>query len=173
LIDAFPEACFEKIVDVASAPRRTPVERCTHTYAQQLRDARALASATVVNYVPFIRGFLTDRFGDGAVRLSHLSAGDVVRFVQRQAPKLHLKRAKLLTSALRSFLRYARYRGDVTLDLAAAVPIVANWSMPSIPRAIGEDQIRQLLASIDRRTAIGRRNYAIVLLLARLGLRAR
>ncbi len=85
---------------------------------------------------------------------------------------LHLKRAKLLTSALRSFLRYARYRGEVTLDLAAAVPVVANWSMPSIPRAIGADQVRQLLASIDRRTAIGRRDYAIVLLLARLGLRA-
>jgi integrase/recombinase XerD len=49
---------------------------------------------------------------------------------------------------------------------------VANWSMPSIPRAIGADQIRQLLASIDRRTSAGRRDYAIVLLLARLGLRS-
>jgi site-specific recombinase XerD len=85
---------------------------------------------------------------------------------------LHLKRAKLLTCALRSFLRYARYRGAVTLDLAAAVPVVANWSMPSIPRAIGTDQVRQLLASIDRRTAMGRRDYAVVLLLARLGLRS-
>jgi integrase/recombinase XerD len=120
----------------------------------------------------FIRGFLTDRFGASPVRLAQLSAGDVVRFVQQQAPHLHLKRAKLLTTAMRSFLRYARYRGEVTLDLAAAVPIVANWSMPSIPRAIGMDQVRQLLASIDRHTAIGRRDYAIVLLLARLGLRS-
>jgi integrase/recombinase XerD len=56
--------------------------------------------------------------------------------------------------------------------LAAAVPAVANWSMPSIPRAIGADQVRQLLASIDRCTAIGRRDYAILLLLGRLGLRA-
>jgi site-specific recombinase XerD len=122
--------------------------------------------------VPFIRGFLTDRFGDGPVRLSRLNAGDVVRFVQRQAPRLHLKRAKLLTSALRSFLRYVRYRGEVTLDLAAAVPVVANWSMPSIPRAIETHHVRQLVASIDRRTAMGRRDYAIVLLLARLGLRS-
>ena len=133
---------------------------------------RALARATIVNYVPFIRGFLKDRFGNGSVMLSRLSARDVVRFVQRQASHLHLKRAKLLTSALRSFLRYARYRGDVTLDLAAAVPVVANWSMPSIPRAIGADQVRQLLASINRCTAIGRRDYAILLLLARLGLRS-
>ncbi len=73
-----------------------------------------------------------------------------------------------MTSALRSFLKYTRYRGEVILDLAAAVPIVANWSMPSIPRAISADQVQQLLTSIDRCTAIGRRDYAIVLLLARL-----
>ena len=155
-----------------SARRLTPAERCAQAYEQYLREARALAKATIINYVPFIRGFLEDRFGDGPVRLSRLCASDVVRFVQRQAPRLHLKRAKLMTTALRSFLQYARYRGEVALDLAAAVPVVANWSMPSIPRAIAADQVRQLLASIDRRTAIGRRDYAILLLLARLGLRS-
>ena len=158
--------------DKVSPCRLTPVEEEARAFEHYLRDERALAHATCVNYVPFVRGFLTDRFGRGPVALSRLCAGDVVRFVQRQAPRLHLKRAKLLTSALRSFLRYVRYRGEVTLDLAAAVPVVANWSMPSIPRAIGTDQVRQLLASLDRRTAIGRRDYAIALLLARLGLRA-
>jgi hypothetical protein len=83
-----------------------------------------------------------------------------------------MKRAKLLTTALRSFLQYARYRGKIRLDLAAAVPPVANWSMSSIPRAIAPGQVRRLLASVDRRTAIGCRDYAILLLLARLGLRA-
>jgi site-specific recombinase XerD len=58
------------------------------------------------------------------------------------------------------------------VDLAAAVPVVANWSMTSLPRAIAADQVRQLLASINRRTEIGRRDYAILLLLARLGLRS-
>ena len=155
-----------------AAPRLTPAERSVHAYVEYLRDARALTSATIANYAPFIQGFLTDRFGDGSIRLARLTARDVVRFVQRQAHRLHLKRAKLLTSALRSFLQYARYEGAVTRDLAAAVPAVANWSMPAIPRAIGDKQIRQLLASFNRRTATGRRDYAIVLLLARLGLRA-
>ncbi|MGH8568446.1 MAG: site-specific integrase [Gammaproteobacteria bacterium] len=152
--------------------RLTSAERCAQAYEQYLREARALAGATIVNYVPFIRDFLKDCFGDGRVRLSRLCAGDVVRFVQRQVPRLHLKRAKLMTTALRSFLLYARYRGEVTLDLAASVPVVANWSMTSIPRAISADHVRQLLASIDRRTAVGRRDYAILLLLARLGLRS-
>jgi integrase/recombinase XerD len=95
-----------------------------------------------------------------------------VKFAQCQAPRLHRKRAKLMTTALRSFLQYTRYLGEVTLDLAAAVPIVANRSMTSIPRAISAKHVRQLLASIDRRTAVGRRDYAILLLLARLGLRS-
>lgn len=166
--------CHEGVIaaERTSAPRFTAAERCAHAYAQYLRDTRGLASSTIVNYVPFIRGFLADRFGDGPVRLSHLSARDIVRRVQAQAPRMNLKVAKLMTTALRSFLRYARYRGDVQLDLAAAVPVVANWSMPAIPRAIGADQVRQLLASIDRHTGTGRRDYAIVLLLARLGLRS-
>jgi site-specific recombinase XerD len=148
------------------------VERLTQAYTQYLRETQALAEATIHNYVPFIRRFLQDRFADGPVRLSRLCAGDIVYFVQQQAPRLHQKRAKLMTSALRSFLRYVRYRGEVVLDLAAAVPTVANWSMPSIPRAIAPDQVQRLLDSIDRRTAVGRRDYAILLLLARLGLRA-
>src|SRR5436309_3547117 len=152
--------------------RLTPVEQAVHAFAHFLRNDRMLAEGTVVDYVPFLRRFLADRFGDRPVRLSRLCAGDVVRFVQRQAPHLRLKRAKLLTTALRSFLHYARYRGDIACDLAAAVPTVANWSMTSIPRAIPVEAVRQLLASIDRDTATGRRDYAILLLLARLGLRA-
>lgn len=73
---------------------------------------------------------------------------------------------------LRAFLHYVRSRGDITQDLVAAVPSVAQWSMPSIPRAIPAASVRQLLASINRQTARGRRDYAILLLLARLGLRA-
>jgi integrase/recombinase XerD len=152
--------------------RLTSGERCARAFELYLREERLLAEATIVNYVSFVRKFLRERFGTGPASLSRLCAGDVVRFVQRQAPQLHLKTAKLLTTALRSFLCYARYRGDIQLDLAAAVPLVANWSMPSIPRGIAPDRVRLLLAQINRRTAMGRRDYAILLLLARLGLRA-
>jgi site-specific recombinase XerD len=164
----------EGVIPVGKAPscRTTPAEECAEAFERYLREERGLADATIVNYVPFIRSFLKDRFGHRPIRLSRLCAGDVVRFVQRQAPRLHVTRAKLLTTALRSFLQYARYRGDITLDLAAAVPAVAKWSMTSIPRAIQADQVRQVLASVDRSTAMGRRDYAILLLLARLGLRA-
>ena len=164
----------ERVIPAEKGPTRqpTPAEQCVQAYAQYLREERVLAEATIVNYAPFIGQFLKDRFGAGSVKLSSLRASDVVRFVQQQARQLHLRRAKLLTTALRSFLRYARYRGEIRLDLATVVPCVASWSMPSIPRGIAPDQVRRLLSQIDRSTPVGRRDYAILLLLARLGLRS-
>jgi len=164
----------KSLIPVAKEPSRriTPVEQCLRDFERYLRQERGLAKATIPNYLRFIHSFLSHRFGNRSVLLERLRARDIVRFVQHEAPRLHLKRAKLLTTALRSFLQYARYRGDIRLDLAAAVPAVANWSMTSIPRAIPPDQVRQLLASIDRRSPIGQRDYAILLLLARLGLRS-
>jgi site-specific recombinase XerD len=155
-----------------AVPEPSSVDHCIRAYEVYLREGRALAATTIIYYVRFARDFLQHYFGAKVVKLSCLSAADVVRFVRHQAPRLHRKCAKLMTTALRSFLNYARYCGEVDVDLAAAVPIVPNWSMASIPRAIAPEQVRQLLASIDRHTATGRRDYAIVLLLARLGLRS-
>jgi integrase len=78
-----------------------------------------------------------------------------------------------MTTALRSFLRYAQLQGEVEPGVVAAVPSVASWSTtPVLPRAISAEHARRALDACDRHTAIGRRNYAALLLLARLGLRA-
>lgn len=151
----------------------TPAEACAQAYQVYASNECCLARTTVVAYMPSVRGFLKVQFGAGPVSLSRVVAGDVVGFVQREALRLnHAKRAKLMTAALRSFLRYGRFIGEITLDLAAAVPVVASWSMPEIPRAIATDQVGKLLSSIDRSSAVGCRDYAVLLLLARLGLRA-
>ena len=151
--------------------RETEAERYVLAYEQYLSEARGLATATILNYAPFVRAFLQYRFGTGQVTLSCLRAGDVVGFVQHEAPGMNRKRAKLMTTALRSFLRYMRYRDEAMPDLVAAVPVVANWSMETVPRAISANQVHRLLTSIDRTTSVGCRDYAILLLLARLGLR--
>jgi len=92
--------------------------------------------------------------------------------VRRRACAIQSKRVQLMTTALRSFLRFARYRGDIEKDLAACIPAVANWKQSTLPRALPPDQVEQVLNSVDRKTNIGRRDYAILLILARLGLRA-
>ncbi|AAB92467.1 DNA integration/recombination/inversion protein (plasmid) [Sinorhizobium fredii NGR234] len=148
------------------------VEQHVQAYERHLRDARALSRQTIINYRPVVRDFLSFRFGDGEISLAQLRAADVTDFVQKKVSRLNMRRAKIVTTALRSFLSYARYRGDITSDLAAAVPIVANWSLSSIPRAIGRDDVSRLLSSIDRDTPIGCRDYAMILALARLGLRS-
>jgi len=158
--------------DVGRARPVGPVEQHLQAYEAYLRQARGIADGTARGYSRWVRPFLTERFGSSRPTLSGLRAEDVVRFVEREIPRLHVAQAKHLATALRSFLQYARYRGDVTLDLAAALPAVASWSMAAIPRAIPPEAIRQLLRSMPRRTAIARRNYAIVVLLADLGLRA-
>jgi len=160
------------IADEVAIIMQTPADLLADEFGFYLRQERALADSTVTFYLKFISRFLKDRFADGQADLSVLCVADVVGFVERQAPCLHPKRAKVMTTALRSFLQYARYRGDITVDLAAAVPTVANWAMASIPRFLSPDQVELVLAHCDRQTAIGRRDYAILLLLARLGLRA-
>lgn len=158
--------------DVENECQPSPVELHLQAYESYLRDARALNRQTIVNYRPVIRDFLHFRFSDGAVSLAELRAVDVTDFVQKRTSRLNIRRAKIMTTALRSFLSYVRYNGDITSDLAAAVPIVANWRLSSIPRAISRDDATRLLASIDRRTPIGCRDYAMILMLARLGLRS-
>ena len=81
-------------------------------------------------------------------------------------------RAQLLVTSLRSFLRYLRHQGKITADLAACVPTVARWSFASLPKSLPEGVVQKVLDHNDRKTSLGRRDYAILLLLARLGLRA-
>ena len=157
-------------IEVDHSP--SPVEQHVQAYQRYLQDVRALSRQTIINYRPVVRDFINFRFTDGVVSLAQLRAVDVTDFVQKRVSRLNMRRAKIMTTALRSFLSYARYRGDIISDLAAAVPVVANWSLSSIPRAIGRAEVARLLASIDRDTPVGCRDYAMILALARLGLRS-
>ena len=154
---------------IATLPRLLVRQKFEH----YLQCERGLAPASIRLYGDAVGRFLAHAFGDDEVRLAEISAADVIRFVQFDAARLrHPKRAKVMTSALRSFLQYGRYLGDIRADLQASVPTVANWSKAGIPRSISAAQVHSLLAHCNRRTAVGRRDYAVLLLLARLGLRA-
>ena len=150
----------------------TPVQQAVDAFTTYLREERALCDRTLIQYGPFIQHFLSERFGQGPVEFAALQAGDVIEFVKQQATLLSPARAKAATTALRSFLRYLRYCGEIQLDLAVAVPTVPNWSLTEIPRAIAPDHLQAVFAHCPRNTPIGHRDYAILMLLARLGLRA-
>jgi integrase/recombinase XerD len=139
----------------------TPIEQLLSDYGLYLEKEQALSLATRINYVPFVRQFLVRRFGRGKLELSRLRARDVLKFVRLTARQLKTKRVLLMTTALRSFMRFARYRGDITLDLASCVPPVANWSLSNLPKSLPPAQVEQVLATLRQRsTAVGRRDLA-------------
>jgi integrase len=117
------------------------------------------------------RLFLSERAGPDGLNLGGLVAGDVVGFAAQECEHLGLSASRAVVSALRSLLRYLRGEGMTVLALDQAVLSVAGWS-PQLPKTVPLGQVRRLVESCDRGTAIGCRDYAIVLLLARLGLRA-
>ena len=141
-------------------------------YSEYLKQERGLVQDTVDNYVPFARRFLAERFGDEPLSFNELRVCDVSSFVLRWVRSKRPGRAKLMVTALRSFFRFLLVQGEVEADLAAAVPSVADWRHATVPKHLLRDQVEYLLTVYDRNTAIGRRNFAILLLLARLGLRA-
>ena len=128
--------------------------------------------STLKNYVPFIDQFLTERFRNRAPNLARLRAPDVTGYVTRHAHQLSPVRAGLMVTALRSFFRYLRHCRAIVTDLAGCVPTVPNWSVSTLPRFLPAAAVERLLKRCDRKTAVGRRNHAILLLLARLGVRA-
>lgn len=151
------------------------IDEVLQEYRSFLREDRGLAPPTVDNYARSVKRFLTHLYGDGEVRLVDMRAVQITDFIRSIAPKDRtFAAAKHMVTALRSFLRFARYRDYIQTDLAAAVPSVAGWSMASVPRAMPADCVRRLLDESKKwETPVGLRNRAILLLLARLGLRAR
>jgi integrase/recombinase XerD len=142
-------------------------------FEQHLQRHQGLATATIETYRRFASQFLHERFGTGEVDLQVLRAIDVIEFVQHQAKRLRPLALKCVVNAIRSFLRYAQYRGEVAAELVAAVPAVATWTKtPLLPRAISPEHAQRAIDSCDLRTSIGLRDRAVLLLLARLGLRA-
>ena len=141
-------------------------------FSRHLEQERGLSQSTLHNYLPVIRCFLTERFGSDGIVLNEIDASDVIQFVLRYARTMSCRRAQLMTSALRGFFRFLYFRGDTASDLASSVPTVADWKMSELPKSLKPEEVERLLQNCDRCTAIGQRDYAVLILLARLGLRA-
>lgn len=153
-------------------PATTPCERLLGRYRDYLLIERSLAASTVELNVRMVHPFLADQVrADGQLELEQLSAGEVGAFVVAQSRKRPRSVGRIVT-ALRSFLQFLYVDGIIDRPLAVAVPSVASWSLSSLPKALSSDQVTALLTACDRNTSTGRRDFAILTLLVRLGLRA-
>ena len=150
----------------------SPLAAILDRYEKHLRSERGLTTATIINYLPFARKFLSDRFGEGPFLLKVVRPRDISGFILRHARTMSCRRAQLMTTVFRSFFRFLFMRGELQVDLAPSIPTVADWRLSTLPRYITAEEVIRVLGSCDRHTATGRRDYALLLLLARLGLRA-
>jgi site-specific recombinase XerD len=153
-------------------PPRTPSQQLTDNYRRFLLEEQGLTSRSADACVLFSDKFISERFGTSALKASELNATDVTAFVQRHAYRHSPSHARGLISSMRSFLQYLHYKGLIDADLSKSVPKVALWSLSSLPKHIPAAAVQRVLDSCDQETPMGRRNYAILLLLSRLGLRA-
>lgn len=150
----------------------TPVDSVMERYRTYLTVERGLTSSTARYYIDLVRPFVKGRARPSGVDLFGLAPRDVTDFVLAECRNRSRGTAKLMVTALRSLLRFLHIEGELAQPLAAVVPSIASWRLAGLPRSLEPAQVRKLLDSCDRRRATGRRDFAILMLLVRLGMRA-
>lgn len=142
-------------------------------YHDWLVAERDLAAKTVVRYHGLARRFVGQwAAAHGGAGVEALSAADVTAFLVRECSRYSVGSAKGRATELRSLLRFLYVKGLTPVPLAAAIPGVAGWSGARLPVVIGAMEVRTLIGSCDRSRVVGRRDFAILTLLGRLGLRS-
>jgi site-specific recombinase XerD len=156
-----------------SKTNNSPIQKIETRFAQYLSQERGLSPVTVADYLPICQRFLSQRFSDGKLLLRSLRPADISDFVLHTlcAASSNTVTHNLL-AGLRSLLRFLYERGEIATNLASAVPTVSRWRFTQLPKFLQPEEVERLLNSCDQSTAVGKRDYAILLLLARLGLRA-
>jgi integrase len=141
-----------------------------HSYLAHLRTQRGLSAHSIAAYSVSARGFIA------AMRLpeqaSQLEAPAIRRYLLDVSQHHAVATVKLCAAGLRSFLRFCFLQGVIAVDLATAVPPVGHWQYKPMPPLLTDKAVERVLAAADRSSSRGCRNFAILQLLARLGLRA-
>ena len=142
------------------------------TFSDYLRRERGLVATSALRHLPVVRLFLCEVCPAGTGDLGRIGPSDVVRFIERHAGDGSPGWGKAMCWALRSFLRYLHHKGLNPQPLGNCVPSIRRWRFVGLPTYLSAAQVQAVLDACDRTTALGRRDYAILLMLAKLGLRA-
>jgi site-specific recombinase XerD len=150
----------------------TSQDQIFEEFGDYLRRERGLAPKSIVRHQPFIRRFLHEVCPAGVGDLGRIGQEEVIRYIERHARDWSAGSGKAMCWSLRAFLRYLHHRELNPLALAGCVPSIRQWKLASLPTYLSTAQVQKVLHGCDRATAMGRRDYAILMMLAKLGLRA-
>jgi len=156
----------------APVPDRRKLSAIEQDYERYLVRERGLDPRTVRYHLYHVHRLLVDSLGPGNCCVEELSYEDITRYIVRHAPAYRPRSAQCWISVLRCFVRYLHLCGRSRVNLTGSVLRTATWNLAVLPKHLSVEQIEQLLRVPDRDTAVGLRDYALLLLLARLGLRA-
>ena len=156
----------------AALPPMTAQDRTFAEFGDYLRRERGLAPKSVIRHLPHIRQFLRELCPSGASDLGKISQEDVTRYIERHAQDWSPAYGRAMGWSLRAFLRYFHHRGLNRVALAGCVPSIRRWRLQGLPTYLSAAQVQKVLDGCDRTTVLGRRDYAILMMLAKLGLRA-
>jgi len=151
----------------------SPAACLTRRYIDYLRNGRGLSERSVSVYSPFIRDFVAELMAmPASAPLAGLDPVTVQSYLLASIRGRSSEYSRLLATALRSFLRFLYLVGETTIDMSLSVPTVRKWCGAAVPALLSPEQVERILGAVDRSTPRGRRDFAVLLLLARLGLRA-
>lgn len=172
-INRFMEVLREAGIVAPAAPCLLgPADQILERFREYLDHRQGLNARSCAAYIKFTRPFLRDMSITEPDHFARLTTADVLGYVERRARHASAATAVAMCSRLRSFLRYLHVEGLIAYDLAACVPSVKKWRFTALPTYLSAAQLERVLQHCDQSTASGRRDYAVLLLLSRLGLRA-
>lgn len=160
------------LLPVSVAIPASPAERLLEKYRSYLLQERGLSPETAVRYLRLARRFLASCPPAGDFPAGGVTAAAALAFLTAECAGKSAGWAGCATVAVRSLLRFLHLDGLIPGPLAQAVPMPARWRLAGLPEPAGPDAVAALLAGCDRDTPAGRRDYAVLVLLSRLGLRA-
>jgi site-specific recombinase XerD len=160
------------IIAAAMPPPPSLHDQIFEAFSLYLQKERGLTTKSIVRHLPVIRQFLREVCPAGVSDLGRIGQEDVARYIERHARDGSADSGKAMCWALRGFLRYLHHRGLNPLALASCVPSIRRWKLASLPTHLSAGQVQKALDGCGRATAMGRRDYAILMMLAKLGMRA-
>ena len=174
-LDRFINALVEAGVAERPTPKKVRpslLDRLRSEYVTYLRDQRGLTEATIYHCVAFLNRFMAFRFGGTLGNLNDIKTQDIVDFLRKLRSNGNAPRDKTPPSHLRNLFRFLFWSGKVKRDLAASIPRVAQPPRSTLPRYLKPEEVETLIDAAWSADPAGRRNYAMLMVLARLGLRA-
>jgi site-specific recombinase XerD len=164
--------------ELDACPSRPPVvldarEVALEEFKRYLSENVGFAAGSIAQYSSAVRQFISNQFPKGEPAWKEITAAKIITFIGGHARDHGHDCAHRMCSALRSFLRYLRYRGKIERDLASSVPTVPRWRLTGLPLSLTSQQVQRVLDRCHCDSAVGKRDYAILLLFCRLGLRAK